>query len=50
MREKLVNAILEHSEDELGEHTLADIARESEEQLVDRLINILGYYAREYNQ
>ena len=50
MREKLVNAILEHVDDEISESTLADMARESEEQLVDKLIGVLEWYVREYNQ
>jgi hypothetical protein len=49
MREKLINAIIEYAGDELSEYDYADIARESEEELVDRLIYVLEYYFNEYN-
>ena len=50
MREKLVNAILEYASDEIEENTLANMARESEEELVDRLIAVTNYYYIEYSK
>lgn len=44
MREKLVYAIIEYAGDELDFSDIKSLAIESEEQLVDRLINILEYY------
>lgn len=50
LRKTLVTAIVEHSSDELNEQDYIRIAQESEEQLLDRLINILGWYFDEYNK
>jgi hypothetical protein len=50
MRQKLIDAIIEFSVDEF--ESIADIielARESEEQLVDRIISIAEYYKNETN-
>jgi len=44
MREKLVHAIIEYAGDELDYSDIKSLAIESEEELVDRLINILEYY------
>jgi hypothetical protein len=48
MREKLINALINLASDELDEDTLIAMAKESEEQLVDRLIAIAHYYFMEY--
>ncbi len=47
MRNKLVYAIVEYAGDELDYSDLKNIATESEEELVDRLIHILEYYKNE---
>lgn len=48
MREKLINTITDLSSDELDLETLVQIAKESDEQLLDRLIHITYYYYSEY--
>ena len=48
MREKLINALINLASDELDEDTLIAMAKESEEQLVDRLIHIANFYFMEY--
>lgn len=48
MREKLINAITDLASDELDTETLLQLAKESEEQLLDRLIHIAYYYHSEY--
>jgi hypothetical protein len=50
MRENLVNTILELSGDELQYEDLVVIAKESEQQLVERLIHISNYYKVQANQ
>lgn len=47
-REDLVNHILELSTDEVDMHLLEVIAKESYEQLVERLANIASWYKEEY--
>jgi len=49
MREKLINAIIEYAGDELDEFDYQRMSRESEEELVERLIYILEYYFNEHN-
>lgn len=50
IRQKLISAIYEYSQDELeGVNDWFKIAMESEEQLVDRIINILEYYHEQSN-
>lgn len=50
-REKLVGNILFYAQDELeSKEDLTQIAMESEEQLLDRLISILDYYYSEYDE
>jgi hypothetical protein len=49
IRIKLVNAVYDHSSDELEILDLLNIAKSSDEQLIDRLINILEWYANEHN-
>ena len=49
IRVKLVNAIWDHSSEELETLDLLKIAKSSNEELVDRLINILEWYANEFN-
>jgi len=49
IRIKLVNAVWDHSSEELETLDLLDIAKSSDEQLVDRLINILEWYANAYS-
>ena len=48
MREKLINALINLTSDELDEDTLIAMAKESDEQLLDRLIAIAHYYFMEY--
>ncbi len=49
MREKLINLIMSYAGDELIMADVIDIAKESEEELLDRVANILDYYVHEYN-
>jgi hypothetical protein len=49
IREKLVNAIVLISEDEFERGDFFNIAKESEEQLIDRLISISIWYKHEYD-
>jgi hypothetical protein len=50
MREKLFKTIIDLSEDELTTIDLAEMCYESQEQLIDRLINIANWYAERYNE
>jgi hypothetical protein len=47
MREKLINLIMSYAGDELVMADVIDIAKESEEELLDRVANILDYYCHE---
>lgn len=52
IRDMLLDAILKYSEDELNEFSLKEfieLAKESDAQLVERLINILKYYHHAHN-
>lgn len=50
IREKIINALWEHSSDELRSvGDMLEIAKMSESQLVDNLISCLEYYSNEYN-
>lgn len=52
MREKLIQAIVDFSGEEINEFTkqdFIDLAKESNEQLFDRIIGILQFYQDEYN-
>lgn len=52
MRKKLIDAIVEFSGDEISEFSkkdFIDLAKESDEALLDRLISILWWYSNEYN-
>ncbi len=50
MRELLIDAILELSDDELQDRAdLIDLARETEKELVERLIGIACFYRDELN-
>lgn len=45
LRHKLIDNIMFYSGDEYeSKQDLLDLAKESDEQLIDRLINILSYY------
>jgi hypothetical protein len=44
MRVKIIDTIIEFSDDELDFNTAIEIAKETDEKLVDRLINILFWY------
>ena len=46
----IVKAILELSADELTEKDLLSICYETDEQLLNRLINIANWYSEEYNK
>jgi hypothetical protein len=50
MREKLVKAIIDLSEDELTTIDFEELCYESQEQLIYRLINIANWYAERYNE
>lgn len=51
IRQKLISAIYQYSQDELeGVNDWFKIAMESEEQLIDRVINILKYYHAQANE
>jgi hypothetical protein len=47
MREKLINLIMSYAGDEMEMADVIDMAKESEEELVDRIANILDYYCHE---
>jgi hypothetical protein len=47
MREKLINLIMSYAGDELIMADVIDMAKESEEQLLDRVASILDYYCHE---
>ena len=47
MREKLINLIMSYAGDELIMADVIDMAKESEEELLDRVANILDYYCHE---
>ena len=49
LREKLVSAILLLSEDELERNDFYEMAKESEEELIDRVLHIAIWYKDEYN-
>jgi hypothetical protein len=49
IRVQLVNAIYDNSSEELDMADMLAIAKSSNEQLVERLINILEWYANEHN-
>lgn len=50
IRQTLISAIYQYSQDELeGVNDWFNIAMESEEQLVDRIVNILKYYHEQSN-
>jgi hypothetical protein len=50
IREKLIDAIMEYGGDEIESVTEAiGIAKKSDEELVDVVINILKFYHDEYN-
>lgn len=50
LREKLISSIMDLAGDEFETvDSVVEMAKESDEQLVDRLIHIAGYYQGEYN-
>lgn len=52
MRKTLIDAIVQFSEDEINEFTpkeFIELAKESNEELLDRIICLLKYYEDEYN-
>lgn len=50
-REILVDAIYEYSGDEFENNLdVFELAKESEHELVDRIINLLDYYHGKYNE
>jgi hypothetical protein len=50
MRNELINSILELSGDELDMNDLKDLCRETNEQLVNRLISIANWYKEQYSE
>ena len=48
-RQKIVKAIFELSGDELTDEILLNMCYETDEQLLDRLINIANWYTEKYN-
>lgn len=49
-REKLIDAILDLSGDEFeSNYSFVKLAKESEDELIDRLINIADYYQEQAN-
>ena len=48
MRTKLIEIIENYASDELTTKDWIDIAKESDEELLDRVANILDYYCHEY--
>lgn len=49
MREKLINLILSYTHDGFETSDIIEMAKESEEQLLNRLADILEYYVNEYH-
>jgi hypothetical protein len=49
MREKLINLILSYTQDGFEASDIIEMAKESEEQLLDRVGDILEYYVNEYH-
>jgi hypothetical protein len=49
MREKLIGIIESYTSDELTTNDWIEIAIESDEELLDRVANILEYYVNEYH-
>lgn len=49
MREKLIMIIESYASEELTTKDWIDIAMESDEELLDRVANILDYYVKEYH-
>lgn len=49
MRTKLIEIIESYASDELTTNDWIDIAAESDEELLDRVANILEYYVNEYH-
>jgi|APGre2960657404_1045060.scaffolds.fasta_scaffold40861_4 hypothetical protein len=49
MRTKLIEIIEGYASDELTSNDWIDIAKESDEELLDRVANILDYYVNEYH-
>jgi hypothetical protein len=47
MRERLINLIISYAGDELVMADVIDMAKESEEELLDRVASILDYYCHE---
>jgi hypothetical protein len=47
MREKLINLIMSYAGDELIMADVIKMAKESEEELLDRVASILDYYCHE---
>jgi hypothetical protein len=47
MRERLINLIISYSGDELVMADVIDMAKESEEELLDRVAALLDYYCHE---
>jgi len=51
LREKLIKNILFYAGDELEDRdSLVELAIQSEEELIDRVINILDYYHGQYQE
>jgi len=50
MRTKLIEIIKSYASDELTTNDWIDIAMESDEELLDRVANILDYYVNEYHE
>jgi hypothetical protein len=44
MRKQLIELIVEHSSDELTREDLIDISKESEEELINRISQIIEYF------
>jgi len=49
MREKLIMIIESYASEELTTKDWIDIAMESDEELLDRVANILDYYVNDYH-
>lgn len=47
MRERLINLIISYAGDELVMADVIDMAKESEEELLDRVAALLDYYCHE---
>ena len=50
LRTMLIDTIVKYSSDELEFNDMVEISKESEEQLLERVVSILGWYKNGYDE